>query len=417
MDRIEIEGGVPLAGAVRIAGAKNACLAQLPAAILTGRPVRLRNVPDLTDVDSMLLLLASLGVEAERSGDSVSVSAETLTGCRADYHIVRKMRASFLVLGPLLARLGRAEVSLPGGCAIGERGVNLHLEALAALGAEIDLRDGYVEARAPRGLTGALVSLPYVSVGATENAMMAAALATGETEIHNAAREPEIVALADLLAAMGATVEGAGDSTLRIQGADSLEGAEVEVIPDRIELGSFMAAAAVTGGALDIEGGRLDHAAATVDAMRAAGVHIEETGKGIRVSAGPLRPMHLATGPYPSFSTDLQAQMMALLALAEGESVIEERVFEHRFMHVPELARMGADIHVSGPRATIRGVERLRGAPVMATDLRASMCLVLAGLAAEGCTEVRRVYHLDRGYERLVDKLAACGARIRRVAE
>ncbi len=420
MDRIEIEGGIPLKGQVRIAGAKNACLAMLPAALLTGDRVTLSGVPQLADVAAMAALLRSLGAEVEEVPleGRVSVSAAKLTSRRAPYDIVRKMRASFLVLGPLLAREGVAEVSLPGGCAIGERSIELHLEAIRALGADIDLVDGYVCARAPRGLQGAQIVFSYPSVGATENAMMAAVFAEGDTEIVNAAREPEIVALAALLRAMGAEVEGAGDAIIRIAGLVGLAGAEFDVIPDRIEFGTYLAAAVITNGDLVIESGAVDLSGEAVRQFREAGALIESTESGVRVRRDPggIRPVVVQTGPYPGFPTDLQAQLMALLTLAEGESVIEETVFEHRFMHVPELCRMGADISVGGGRAIIRGVPELCGAPVMATDLRASASLVLAGLAAKGATTINRVYHLDRGYERPVTKLAACGARIQRVS-
>lgn len=420
MDRIEIEGGIPLRGEVRVGGAKNACLAMLPAALLTEGWLELANVPDLSDVATMAALLESLGAEVERDhqANRITVRVSEIGEHRAPYEIVRKMRASFLVLGPLLAREGRARVSLPGGCAIGERGVDQHLAALRLLGAELELEDGYVEARAPRGLVGARIEFPVVSVGATENALAAATLAHGETEIRNAAREPEIGALARLLVAMGARIEGIGTSTLRIDGTSSLAGASQTVIPDRVELVSHLVAAAITGGDIRLTDCDPVRAETPIRRLGEAGVEIETTVGEVRVRRpGPIRPLTLVTGPYPGFPTDLQAQFMALLALAEGESEIEETVFERRFQHVSELRRMGADIETEGRRARIRGVPALLGAPVMATDLRASMCLVLAGLAARGCTVVRRVYHLDRGYERLVEKLAGCGARIRRVPD
>ena len=421
MDRIEIEGGVRLSGRVRIAGAKNACLAMLPAALLTDEPVTLLGVPELADVAAMAALLRSLGAEVEESPleGRITIVAERLSGCRAPYDIVRKMRASFLVLGPLLARQGVAEVSLPGGCAIGERSIELHLDAVRALGAEIELVDGYVCARAPRGLHGAQVVFSYPSVGATENAVMAAAAAEGDTEIVNAAREPEVVALAELLLSMGAEVEGAGEAVIRVSGGSRLGGARSRVIPDRIEFGTYVGAAVITDGELIIESGAMDHSDEAVRLFREAGAAIEPADGGVRVrrASGGIRPVFVRTGPYPGFPTDLQAQLMALVTLADGESVIEETVFEHRFMHIPELSRMGADILVGGGRAIVRGVPGLRGAPVMATDLRASASLILAGLAAQGATTVNRVYHLDRGYERPVTKLAACGARIRRVSD
>ena len=420
MDRIEIEGGVPLRGRVKVAGAKNACLAMLPAALLTEERVTLRGVPELADVAAMAALLRSLGADVEELPLEriVSVDASRLSSRRAPYDIVRKMRASFLVLGPLLARFGVAEVSQPGGCAIGERSVELHLEAIRALGAQIELADGYVCARAPQGLRGTQIVFSYPSVGATENAMMAAAVALGETEIVNAAREPEIVALADLLRSMGAEVEGAGDPVIRVSGRSTLRGAESDVIPDRIEFGTYLGAALITDGDLILESGPMDLSTEGVRLFRETGALVETVDGGVRVRRAPggVRPVFAQTGPYPGFPTDLQAQLMALLTLASGESVIEETVFEHRFMHVPELCRMGADISVGRGRAVVRGVDRLRGAPVMATDLRASACLILAGLAAEGATIVNRVYHLDRGYERPVAKLAACGARIRRAS-
>ena len=418
MDRIQIDGGIPLRGKIRIGGAKNACLALLPAALLTEGSVELSGVPDLADVASMATLLRTLGAEVrhERLRQRITVTAGRIATRRAPYDIVRKMRASFLVLGPLLAREGMAEVSLPGGCAIGERRVEQHCAALAALGAELDLEDGFVRARARRGLRGARIEFPFPSVGATENALMASALARGETEIVNAAREPEIEALAELLIAMGVRVEGAGSATILVQGEDRLAGARRKVIPDRIEFGTYVAAAAITGGEVLIEGASLEHAEAAIRLFEKAGVGLESTPQGVRATCnGGIAPITLRTAPHPGFPTDLQAQMMALLALAEGESTVEETVFEHRFMHVPELARMGADISIHGSRASIRGVKELRGAPVMATDLRASVSLVLAGLAARGRTTVNRVYHLDRGYERPVEKLASCGARIRRI--
>ncbi len=420
MDRIEIEGGVPLRGRVRIAGAKNACLAMLPAALLTGEPVTVRGAPELADVAAMASLLRGLGAEVEEQPleRRIAVRADRLTSRRAPYDIVRKMRASFLVLGPLLAREGAAEVSLPGGCAIGERSIELHLEAIRALGASVELADGYVCARSPRGLRGSQIVFPYPSVGATENALMAAALAAGDSEIVNAAREPEIVALASLLQSMGAEVEGAGEAVIRIRGGRGLGAAEVDVIPDRIEFGTYLAAAVVTDGDLAIDSGAMPFSDEAVRLFREAGAKVEAVPEGVRVrrAAGGIRPAFCRTGPYPGFPTDLQAQLMAVLTLADGESVIEETVFEHRFMHVPELSRMGADISVGGGRAVVRGVQELRGAPVMATDLRASAGLILAGLAARGVTTVNRVYHLDRGYERPVAKLAACGARIRRIS-
>jgi UDP-N-acetylglucosamine 1-carboxyvinyltransferase len=346
------------------------------------------------------------------------IGTETIGDHRADYDIVRKMRASILVLGPMLARDGRAEVSLPGGCAIGARPVDLHLKGLEALGAELELRDGYVHATAPRGLRGARFAFPTVSVGATENLLMAATLARGTTVLENAAREPEIVDLARCLRRMGAEIEGEGTPTVTVEGVERLRGATHPVVADRIELGTYMLAPAITGGEVELVGGRRELIGAFIEKLEAAGIEVADTEHGIAVARndGRIRPVDIATEPFPGFPTDLQAQMMALLALADGVSHLEERIFENRFMHAPELVRMGADIEVHGGTATVTGVERLKGAPVMATDLRASVSLILAGLAAEGETRVARVYHLDRGYERLEEKLAACGASIERVA-
>jgi UDP-N-acetylglucosamine 1-carboxyvinyltransferase len=421
MDRIVVTGNGPLAGEIPISGAKNACLALMPATLLSEAPLTLTNAPRLSDIRMMATLLQSLGAEVSALADGkvLALSSHALSGARADYEIVRKMRASILVLGPLLARLGHAEVSLPGGCAIGARPVDLHLRALEAMGAELDLRDGYVHAKAPGGrLRGARVAFPIVSVGATENALLAATLAKGTTVLDNAAREPEIVDLARCLRAMGARIEGEGTATITIEGVESLGGATHEVVADRIELGTYMLAPVITGGDVELLGGRLDLVEAFVDKLRAADVEVTQTNRGIRVARanGTVRAVDVTTAPFPGFPTDLQAQMMALLATAEGTSRLEETIFENRFMHAPELARMGARIDVQGGVATVRGVERLRGAPVMATDLRASVSLILAGLAAEGETVVSRVYHLDRGYERVEDKLGACGAKIERVA-
>jgi UDP-N-acetylglucosamine 1-carboxyvinyltransferase len=370
----------------------------------------------------MTQLLQSLGAEVQslQGGRVLALSSHDVTSQRADYDIVRKMRASILVLGPLLARFGHAEVSLPGGCAIGARPVDLHLRALEAMGATLDLRDGYVHATAPAGgLRGAVVAFPFVSVGATENALMAATLARGTTELRGAAREPEIVDLARCLRRMGAQIEGEGTDTITIEGVTALSGATHPVVADRIELGTYMLAPAITGGTVDLVGGRLDLVGAFAERLHAAGVDVAETPDGLRVAraGGRVRAVDVVTEPYPGFPTDLQAQMMALLCTAEGVSVLEERIFENRFMHAPELVRMGARIDVHGGTATVTGVDRLRGAPVMATDLRASVSLILAALAAEGETLVRRVYHLDRGYERVEQKLGACGARIERVPD
>ena len=420
MDSILIRGGGELTGEIPIAGAKNACLALMPATLLTDAPLTLTNAPRLADIRTMTTLLQSLGAEVQslQKGQVLALSSHDLTSQHADYEIVRKMRASILVLGPLLARHGRAEVSLPGGCAIGARPVDLHLRALEAMGAELELRDGYVHASATRGLKGAVIDSPFVSVGATENALMAATLARGTTVLNNAAREPEIVDLARCLSAMGARIEGAGTSTITVEGVEALHGATHEVVADRIELGTYMLAPAIAGGEVELLGGRRQLVAAFAEKLEEAGIGVEETARGLKVARrnGRAKAVDVVTEPFPGFPTDLQAQMMALLCTAEGESRLEETIFENRFMHAPELMRMGAMIDVHGGTATVTGVERLRGAPVMATDLRASVSLILAALAAEGETVVSRVYHLDRGYERVEEKLGACGAHIERIA-
>ena len=419
MEAIEIRGGNPLHGTISIAGAKNACLALMPAALLTEQPLTLTNAPRLSDIATMTRLLHSIGVEVRslQEGRVLTMSAHRLVNRKADYDIVRRMRASILVLGPLLARSGRAAVSLPGGCAIGARPVNLHLQAFESMGAKIELRDGYIHASANSGLQGAEVDFPSVSVGATENVLMAAALANGTTRIRNAAREPEVIDLADCLRRMGAQIEGDGTPVITVGGVPALSGATHTVIPDRIELGTYMLAGAITGGDLTLEDGRLDLVNAFAERLAAAGVLIDQTASGIRVRRMEkrLRAVDVVTAPYPGFPTDLQAQMMAAMATAQGSSHLEERIFENRFMHAPELMRMGAKIEISGGSAVVKGVQSLRGAPVMATDLRASVSLVLAGLAARGLTTVNRVYHLDRGYERIEQKLSACGADIRRI--
>ncbi|GGL63405.1 UDP-N-acetylglucosamine 1-carboxyvinyltransferase [Wenxinia marina] len=420
MDSIVVTGGAPLKGEIPIAGAKNACLTLMPATLLSDEPLTLTNAPRLSDIATMSTLLRSLGAEvsALAGGKVIAMSSHALTSTRADYDIVRKMRASNLVLGPLLARAGEAVVSLPGGCAIGARPMDIHVSALEALGAEIELRDGYLHARAKGGLKGGRVALKFPSVGATENVLMAATLAKGTTLIENAAREPEIVDLATCLRSMGAQIDGDGTSRIEVQGVDRLHGATHPVVTDRIELGTYMLAPVIAGGEVECLGGRLDLVAAFAEKLDAAGVSVEETGRGLRVARRNGRPaaVDVTTEPFPGFPTDLQAQMMAMLCTAEGTSVLEERIFENRFMHAPELTRMGANIEVQGGHATVRGVTRLKGAPVMATDLRASVSLILAGLAAEGETVVNRVYHLDRGYEHVEDKLSAVGARIERVA-
>ncbi|WP_099828234.1 UDP-N-acetylglucosamine 1-carboxyvinyltransferase [Oceaniglobus indicus] len=419
MDSILVRGGGELHGEIPIAGAKNACLTLMPATLLSDEPLTLTNAPRLSDIATMTTLLQSLGAEVSsmQQGQVLALSSHDIHNRRADYDIVRKMRASILVLGPLLARFGEAVVSLPGGCAIGARPVDLHLRALEALGAELELRDGYVHAKAVGGLKGGTIDFPLVSVGATENALMAATLARGTTVMNNAAREPEIVDLAQCLRRMGAQIDGEGTSTITIQGVDTLNGATHAVVTDRIELGTYMLAPAFCGGEVECIGGRIDLVGAFCEKLDAAGISVTETPRGLKVARknGRIRAVDIETEPFPGFPTDLQAQMMALLCTADGTSVLEEKIFENRFMHAPELIRMGADIDVHGGHATVRGVEKLKGARVMATDLRASVSLILAGLAAEGETVVSRVYHLDRGYERVEQKLGACGAHIERI--
>src|SRR5687768_6171401 len=397
MDRIIIKGGKPLNGTIPISGAKNAALTLLPCALLTDEPLTLRNLPRLADVDSFGHLLNQLGVSTTIEGSKPSefgrvmtLRASTISSTVAPYDIVRKMRASILVLGPLVARAGEATVSLPGGCAIGNRPIDLHLKALEALGAQIEIAAGYVKATAPGGrLTGGTIAFPQVSVGATENALMAAVLAKGRTVIENAAREPEITDLAKCLIAMGAEIEGLRTDTLTIEGKDRLHGATYAVMPDRIEAGSYACAAAITGGSLELVGARRETMPSILSGLADAGVIVEDIPGGIRVSANAaLKPLTLSTAPFPAFPTDMQAQFMSMLSLANGTSLLTETIFENRYMHVPELGRMGADIEVRGRNAVVRGVEKLTGAPVMATDLRASMSLVLAGLAAEGETQV-----------------------------
>lgn len=424
MDKIIIRGGKRLSGTVPVSGAKNSALTLLPCALLTDEPVTLRNLPRLADIDGFQHLMNQFGVSTsiagarpEDFGRVMTLQATRLTSSVAPYDLVRKMRASILVLGPMLARAGEATVSLPGGCAIGNRPIDLHLKALEALGATIELAAGYVRAIAPDGgLPGGRYSFPVVSVGATENALMIAVLCKGKSTLHNAAREPEIVDLCNLLVAMGAQIEGIGTSDLTIHGVDRLHGATYMVMPDRIEAGSYACAAAITGGDVMLQGARIEDMEATVQALRDAGVHVEPRKGGIYVAAdGPLKPVTLSTAPYPGFATDMQAQLMAMLCLAQGSSVLTETIFENRYMHVPELNRMGARIETKGRTAVVHGVDKLTGAEVMATDLRASMSLVIAGLAAEGETQVHRLYHLDRGYERLEEKLSLLGAEIDRV--
>lgn len=415
MDTILIQGGIPLHGEVTVSGAKNAALPLLFASLLTQDECTLHGVPRLVDIRTALSLLNELGVQADwLSADEVVLSAKRAGQCEAPYDLVKTMRASFLVLGPLLARFGSARVSTPGGCAIGARPVNIHLAGLQQLGAAIHIRQGYVEAQADK-LKGARITLDFPSVGATENLMMAATLASGTTVLHNAAREPEIEDLAAMLIAMGARIRGAGSRTIEIEGVETLHGVSHRVIPDRVEAGTFLIAGAITSGNVLVHGARADHLKSFLDALQRAGVAITHEPEGIRVR-GNGRPtgVRLDTQPYPGFPTDLQAQMMALLTLGEQHSSITETIFENRFMHAQELVRLGADVHVQGHTATIRGVAFLSGAPVMATDLRASVSLILAGLAARGETEVSRIYHLDRGYEHIEAKLSQLGAKIQR---
>ena len=426
MDKLIIRGGNRLSGTIPISGAKNAALTLIPCALLTEEAITLRNLPRLADIDGFQHLMTQFGVShtipgkrPEEFGRNVTLEAMRITNTVAPYDLVRKMRASILVLGPLLARAGEATVSLPGGCAIGNRPIDLHLKALEAFGAEIELAQGYVKASAPDGgLPGGEFDFPVVSVGATENALMAAVLANGTSKLVNAAREPEIVDLCKLLTAMGAEIEGIGSSELTIHGVKKLHGATYRVMPDRIEAGSYACAAAITGGEVRLEGADGDDMASTLHALRNIGVSVETDKGGVNIAAeGKLKAHNLTTAPFPGLATDMQAQLMSLLCMAEGTSVLTETIFENRFMHVPELARMGADIETSGRTAIVRGVDELTGAEVMATDLRASMSLVIAGLAATGETTVRRLYHLDRGYERLEEKLQLVGADIERIGD
>ncbi len=423
MDRIRIVGGTPLKGGVTIGGAKNAALALMPACLLTDATLTLSNLPHLVDITTMANLLAQHGVSMALNGDdgghtgrTLDFSAIEITNTTAPYDLVRRMRASVLVLGPLLARCGRARVSLPGGCAIGTRPVDLHLKALEQMGAKIELEEGYISAYVDGRLRGAHIVFPQVTVGGTENLMMAATLADGETVLVNAAREPEVEDLARCLVAMGAKIEGIGTGTLRIEGVSQLHGAVHAVVPDRIEAGTYAVAAAITRGDVELIGARPELMESVVKILRECGALVEPTERGLRVAAPDgVVGTDIMTEPYPGFPTDMQAQLMALMATARGAAMITETIFENRYMHVPELVRMGAKINVHGSSAIVRGVPRLSGAPVMATDLRASSSLILAGLAAEGETIVQRVYHLDRGYERVEEKLAACGANIERL--
>ena len=424
MDHIRIRGGNPLNGDIRIGGAKNAALPLMTACLLTDEALTLSNLPHLADITTLANLLIQHGVDINMEGENgghegrtLSLSAHNITSTVAPYDLVRKMRATALVLGPLVARFGQARVSLPGGCAIGARPIDLHIKGLQELGAKIELEGGYVNAKCNGRLTGAEIVFPFTSVGATENLMMAATLADGETRLINAAREPEVIDLANCLVAMGAQIDGIGSDTLVIQGVERLGGTSHRVIADRIEAGTYAMAVAVTGGEVQLVGANLEHLGAVSETLRAAGLTLEETDTGIsaRRENGRLTGVDVMTDPYPGFPTDMQAQFMALMATVNGASMVTETIFENRFMHVPELTRMGANINLHGGSAMIRGVPKLTGAPVMATDLRASVSLVLAGLAADGDTIVNRVYHLDRGYERLEEKLAACGAEVERI--
>ena len=415
MDKLKITGGRPLQGTVPVSGAKNAALPIMCAALLSAQPLRLTSVPRLMDISTLVKLLAQMGVRAERSGDELLLNGETIREPTASYEMVKTMRASVLVLGPLLARCGRAKVSLPGGCAIGQRPVDQHVKGLQAMGATISIEHGYMHAEAKR-LHGARIVMDMVTVTGTENLMMAAALAEGTTLLENAAREPEVVDLANCLVAMGAKIEGAGSDVIRIEGVRALAGAAHAVMPDRIEAGTYLAAAAAAGGRVRLTGAAPDTLDASLEKLREAGALIRKGADSIDIEmAGRPRPVSVRTAPYPGFATDMQAQFMALATIAGGTALITETIFENRFMHALELQRLGADIAIQGNAAIVRGVQRLQGATVMATDLRASAGLVIAGLVAEGQTVIERIYHLDRGYEALEKKLGALGARIERI--
>lgn len=417
MDAILVKGGKPLNGEVRVSGAKNAALPMLAASLLAGGKFEFSNVPDLKDIETIRQLLSTMGAEVDRQGDSVHIDTKNVENFEAPYELVRKMRASVLVLGPLLARLKRARVSLPGGCAIGARPINMHLEGLSRLGARITLEHGYVEAQADR-LTGDEIFFDVPTVTGTENLMMAAVLARGTTVLRNAAREPEIIALAEMLNRMGADISGAGSPVITIQGVDSLVPVSARIIPDRIEAGTYMVAAALTCGTIRITDAEPEHLKAVISKLRETGAEISVKQDAITVTGKrPIHSVDIKTLPYPGFPTDMQAQFMVLMSVANGLSVISETIFENRFIHVLELQRMGADIQVSGNHAMIKGIEKLSGAPVMASDLRASASLVLAGLVAEGTTRISRVYHLDRGYESIEEKFGKLGANIERVPE
>ncbi len=426
MDALKIIGGVKLTGKINISGAKNAALPLICASLLTDETLTLSNLPRLADITTLSKLMIQHGVDIKindeisngnnnNNGNILTLRAKQITSTTAPYDLVRLMRASILVLGPLLARCGEATVSLPGGCAIGARPVDLHLKGLQQLGAEIKLEKGYIIAKAPKGLIGAEITFPFISVGATENLMMAASLSRGTTKLINAAREPEVIDLADCLIAMGAKIKGAGSDTIIIDGVSSLHGAKHNVIADRVEAGSLIMAVAVTKGNVELIGAMPRHLDASIDILKNAGVVINKTKDGMQVSCDGLVGCDVMTEPYPGFPTDLQAQIMAMMAVSDGASMITESIFENRFMHVPELIRMGANINLHGRSAMVRGVQQLTGAEVMATDLRASMSLIIAALAANGKSIINRVYHLDRGYQRLEEKLAACGANIERI--
>ena len=419
-EKIFIEGGKRLSGSIPISGAKNSCLTLMPLSLLSERALILKNVPILSDVDTMKALLESLGCEInyQKSDKLLKLAMSDKPSFLADYEIVKKMRASILVLGPLLARFGQAEVALPGGCAIGARPVNLHLMALEALGASFSIENGYVKGRVAKSLKGCKIKFPFESVGATANTIMAAVLAKGTTELVNAAREPEIIDLCACLKSMGCNIEGDGENTIIIEGVNSLGETIHNVVMDRIELGTYMIAGAISDGDIKLTGGKVALLETFIEKLYEIGIEINQSEDYLRVrriKSARINPTDIVTEPFPGFPTDLQAQMMALLSIADGVSKIEEKIFENRFMHVPELIRMGANIEINGRKAIISGVDKLRGAPVKATDLRASVSLVLAGLAAEGQTEIDKIHHIDRGYEDIIRKLESCGAAIKRI--
>jgi len=418
MEKLVINGGKRLSGTVKISGAKNAVLPIIAAALLGQTPSTLEEVPDLEDVRTISEVLEHLGVPVTNSGaNTITIDSTTITSCDAPYELVRKMRASFLIMGPLLARRGLAKISLPGGCAIGTRPIDLHLKGFEALGAQIEMGHGYIEARAPHGLTGARIYLDFPSVGATENIMMAACMAKGQTILENPAHEPEIVDLANYLNVMGANIRGAGTNVIKIEGVSELKGTNYTIIPDRIEAGTYMVAAAMTNGDVYIENALIEHLKPVVAKLKEAGVHIEEDINGVRVQGtGQIRAVDIKTLPYPGFPTDMQAQFMAMLTIAQGTSIVSETVFENRFMHVDELKRMGANIKIEGRSAVVEGVANLTGCPVKATDLRAGAAMVLAGLVAEGQTQIGYIHHIDRGYDGLVEKLRSIGADITRIS-